>query len=554
MTWYCYQFEVNSIQRWVFGSGKLRAIVGGSQLVSGITEELLDHTLDALSQAHDDQIQFARKAGGVFIALAENPEALNSLRKVWPLMVARYAPGLSFSTGFGHADTVGKAITKARENISAGGNLPRPELPAATPVMERSRRTGNPAISTSRQEIIDFITDVQYKAEERAQHGGGRGGIGAKLADKLALDGKVWPRDMEPAKDDDKHNFPFRRDDQGNVTNRYVAMVHADGNGLGQLLQGLQFDNGKDGIEQRRRFSGALEDATFAACLTACKDVLVPELGENGLLPARPILLGGDDLSFIVRADLALHFTQVFLQSFEAETAKRLAEIPGVPAGGLTACAGIAYLRSNQPFYMGMELAESLCGHAKKQVRKAVGENMISALCQHRCTDSLISDWDALLDDSLTLPAREADDQRYRLTMEAWSLHRSANDKLPALENLQKLFAYLNQASLSRGPARKLVGMIGQHPSLIAQKYARWLEMLDKTQATGRGAGHFKHLLSLSGFGVPDDRAPFIRPREPALDRDGKAICPTPLAEALALNAMGAIAWEIASTSEEDAE
>lgn len=71
MTWYCYQFEVNSIQRWVFGSGKLRAIVGGSQLVSGITGELLDATRKALPEAGDHRIQFARKAGGLSIALSK---------------------------------------------------------------------------------------------------------------------------------------------------------------------------------------------------------------------------------------------------------------------------------------------------------------------------------------------------------------------------------------------------------------------------------------------------------------------------------------------------
>jgi len=35
VTWYCYQFEVNSIQRWIFGSGKLRAIFRDDKLTFG---------------------------------------------------------------------------------------------------------------------------------------------------------------------------------------------------------------------------------------------------------------------------------------------------------------------------------------------------------------------------------------------------------------------------------------------------------------------------------------------------------------------------------------
>ena len=100
MTWNCYQFEVNSIQRWVFGSGKLSTSVGdGSTLVSGTSKELLKATLDAMRESIDNHTEFAWCVRRVLIALSENKPALAELLGAWSLLVSRYARGLSFSIG-----------------------------------------------------------------------------------------------------------------------------------------------------------------------------------------------------------------------------------------------------------------------------------------------------------------------------------------------------------------------------------------------------------------------------------------------------------------------
>ena len=542
MTWHCLAFEVNSIQRWIFGSGKLRAIAGGSKLVSGITDELLEATLEALPVEVEDQLAFARQAGGVFIALSENEQAVAVLRRTWPLLVSRYAPGLSFSMGYAQAETVKAAMDNARADIGASGALPQPNLPLATPVMERSRRTGRSAVRRSRNddEPVDAVTAAQLDAEERSRDSQGSPDIGARLARALKLDRDPWPRDMEPTQNESDHSFPFLRDEKDEIVNRYVALVHADGNGLGQLLQKLELGDGRQRIERHLDFSEALNNATEAACVHACRQVLLPEITEDGRLPARPILLGGDDLSFIVRADLALHFTQVFLDAFERETQG----IDGVPNEGLTACAGLAYLRSNQPFYMGMELAEALCSHAKKQVREYTGPSgpMFSALCQHRSTDSLISDWEALLEHSLTLPARADDAKAFRLTMETWSLRQANPYGFPPIKALFDLLDFFEEPVISRGPARKLLGLIGLQSKLVAQKYSRWLEMLAKADLSRSLDERFLDLLQV---GVDAERladGPFI---------DWETHWATPIPEALALKAMGVKA-QIPSTGNEE--
>ena len=97
MSWHCLLFEANSIQSWVFGSGRLRHIVGGSRIISGLTSELLDSVLEGLALNPQRDVQFSRRAGGAFYAFSQQPEALARLAECWPLFVERYAPGLSFS-------------------------------------------------------------------------------------------------------------------------------------------------------------------------------------------------------------------------------------------------------------------------------------------------------------------------------------------------------------------------------------------------------------------------------------------------------------------------
>lgn len=530
MTWHALIFEVNSIQSWVFGSGKLRAIVGGSRLVSGITGELLRETLDALPDEVASDIRFARRAGGAFIAYARKTSSIVTLQRIWPLMVGRYAPGLSFSMGRGEGGSVKAAHAHARADMEGTGSLSSPELPAAAPVMERSRRTGRAAVERHDRdrEPVDAVMHAQLQAEASGRSREDEEDVASRLAAELGLGPSAWPRDMEPGADG---GFPYQLDDQGQVRNRYVALIHADGNGLGKLLRELEFGDDEQAIDGWRGFSDALNEATYSACLTACSKVLLPHQ-YDGRLPARPVLLGGDDLSFIVRADLALHFTRAFLEAFELETRQRLSGFEGVSEEGLTACAGMAYLRSNQPFYMGMELAEALCGHAKMQVREYTGvdEPMFSALCQHRCTDSLVSDWEALLDHSLTLPARDGGDKPFRLTMETWALHPDNEYAFPPVAGLLDLLGFFQQPGIARGPARRLMGLLGLHPSLVGEKYRRWLEMLGKIDPERDRKARFLELLNLGVETDLHDDGPFV---------DWITHWATPIPEVLSLKAMG---------------
>ncbi len=164
----------------------------------------------------------------------------------------------------------------------------------------------------------------------------------------------------------------------------WFAVVHADGNGLGQIF--LNFDDfincqdkstlvkNRTYVDKLQRFSLALEDATENAFCQALR-VLKNDISLD--LDIVPLVLGGDDLTVICDGKYALEFTRVFLKEFEKQTAKEsiIAEIAkqALNAPRLSACAGVAITKPHFPFHNSYKLAEQLIKEAKtvkKQVQK----------------------------------------------------------------------------------------------------------------------------------------------------------------------------------------
>ena len=168
----------------------------------------------------------------------------------------------------------------------------------------------------------------------------------------------------------------------------WFAIIHADGNGLGQIF--LDFgefiatpqSSTRDStlpsnarfVKQLREFSLALDLCTEKAFRSAVNQLLVREKGHLPTPLIIPIVLGGDDLTVITDGRTALRFTRDFLAAFEEETGKPqeafgtiVADIAQSRLGAprLSACAGIAIVKPHYPFSSAYDLAEELIRSAK---------------------------------------------------------------------------------------------------------------------------------------------------------------------------------------------
>jgi hypothetical protein len=80
------------------------------------------------------------------------------------------------------------------------------------------------------------------------------------------------------------------------------------------------------------------------------------------MLPLRPILLGGDDLTFVCDGRIAMDLAETALGVFETSRIPHL--------GKITACAGVAVVRVHAPFARAYELADKLCASAKRMLNE----------------------------------------------------------------------------------------------------------------------------------------------------------------------------------------
>lgn len=140
----------------------------------------------------------------------------------------------------------------------------------------------------------------------------------------------------------------------------WVAVVHADGNGIGDVITKIR------DLTTYKAFSTSLEEATSAAFAAAVKSV-----GKKNWLV--PLIVGGDDVTFLCSGQVALDVTRTYLTEFERATkgiATDLAELGVDVPDRLTACAGVAFVKPNFPFHAAHELAEELCRSAKKATKE----------------------------------------------------------------------------------------------------------------------------------------------------------------------------------------
>jgi len=172
------------------------------------------------------------------------------------------------------------------------------------------------------------------------------------------------------------------RDEESEEEKRsWLAVVHADGNGLGQIFLNFQNYIGEDKsnrnyIQQYRHFSLALDECTEAAFKKALDDVFPEEENQKTkkVIPIVPLIIGGDDLTVVCDGEYALEFTKTFLEAFEKETGNKT-EISEVAkkvfeTNQISACAGVAIMKRHFPFSIAYQLAEQLIKSAKEVKKK----------------------------------------------------------------------------------------------------------------------------------------------------------------------------------------
>lgn len=409
--------DTPSIQNYIFGSNRLQENIGASELVwraaafwplealQGKTRtNVADPSArDPAQRLNDLQIEqdgldaevLYVGGGNALILFAKAAQARNFVTKLHSRLLQE-TPGLNLAAAHivvdWERDHLRDKVADVMQKLSEYKQSSSPHIPLlGQSVTAECRSTGLAATTTN-------AVHGKPPGEETYPISSS---VAAKLDTVQDAEQRLWNLTSEDFQRT-KYNFPRDFDDFGRTKGEmsYIAVVHADGNGMGAFFRQIA-QSAKDSrsyIENMRSASVQVEQASQAA-LRRLVDALVGTVGydddgrlivgdviplQGDCLPFRPLVFGGDDVTFVCDGRLGLSLAVRYLEFFEEETAK-------LNLSDLHACAGVAVVKAHYPFARAYQLSEKLAGNAKAYVREEQPEDF-SALDWHFAASGLLGD------------------------------------------------------------------------------------------------------------------------------------------------------------------
>lgn len=358
--------DVQGVQRYVFASNRLRDAVASSWLVHWATG-----TQGALEASSGDVL--LASGGNATLRFAKEQLAKDFVTRLTRELHEK-APGLEVVVAHRpYAEGELAAALRLLQTDLAKSKLERrPSAPQlGLSVTARCRVSGLPATAEDEADPGTLLSAMVSRWRQQ----------GVRKEAKARWDHFLDTKQFE---------FPAELDDMGRTRGdtSLIGVVHIDGNSIGErirewLAAAVHQGRSDDDVQKELgTWSSALDDVGRRALRAVCDRVMgaidtekasikgaVPNLGfdlrrsegQQIFVPLRPVLLGGDDLTFLCDGRIALDLAQTALDCFTGD-------LPSL--GSISACAGVAVVAAHSPFDRAYDLAEALCGNAKARRRE----------------------------------------------------------------------------------------------------------------------------------------------------------------------------------------
>jgi hypothetical protein len=397
MTQYTFTvIDTTGIQNYIFNSNRLRENIGASQLVKEVTGKWVKSILQDMGTPLDRQnepIEYGEmpaeliyaSGGNAQIIFREYEAALEFTRRI-SHKVLNEARGIQLlaahHTFEWEEHDLSVVIDKVmKEDLDHYKQTRTPSSPLlGLGVTVNCNSTQFPAIglSTDYSQDDDEAEDSSYPISQETFSK--RMAVSRAQKELANLFASEIPENLV---------FPRQLDHIGRTEHdsSYIAIVHADGNNMGKRFQdyGKNVKDNREYIDRMRDFSAKVDEAGKTALRNILKKIvgaieyqtqtLHGEFNEFKLtqlkkkpskyyLPFRPLIYGGDDITFICDGRLGIELAVAYLKEFENQShlmpdSKRL-----------TACAGVCIVKTHYPFVRAYELSNALCDSGKDLLRK----------------------------------------------------------------------------------------------------------------------------------------------------------------------------------------
>lgn len=383
------KIELKRVQTFIFEVPHLKAMLGANALIG----QTMRHELPALiedkgkklewpakimhqgpqapldaipdSADRDDPVALYAKGilardGGHFIAVFEKEEEAKELLHTAETTLAERLPGVLYDAS---VDPFPLPEKRGREKIE-----PRETELLDLPVLQVCQKTGAGPASDLNPNPNE--TDRWQARSVTHREKWGDKFYAGKTQDIIGL--------LRPALYPDKQQNWKEPDDLKQLTaGDYLALIHADGNGIGKRYKDhcdkwKKEESSTDAVAQEAHgeaFFHSMRVAVRRAVVDALKQTFTT---QNERRPYEVLMLGGDDLLLICRADRALNFAQNY-----ATELKKYELTDGSP---LDVAIGVAIAQKSYPLHRLQELAESLASSAKRLYRSQNNQDKTSVI------------------------------------------------------------------------------------------------------------------------------------------------------------------------------
>ena len=356
-------FDTMSIQQYVFGSNKLRDNLGASYIVENIYG-----FLDKKTELPNPPLIKGYIGGGnaLFFTSSEK-EATKIVKEFTTFLLLNY-PGVNVSVAIkeefisksaDYSDEIKKLFKILAENKGKYipiNTIPSHGITATCPFSSSSVEDiiVNDENGKKSYDVISSVTKSKRSLKKEID------GEGEKILIEAGLP---------------NYRFTDEIDKLGQKRNEdsHIAVVHIDGNGFGKHF--IEKKSVEETNELSLKVKEAVRDAfkyslnSYLEIEESIKHLIEDYNFYNNILPIRPIVLGGDDVTFVCHGKLGIWFAKKFMEKFKSNFIDKEQTIP------FSSCAGVAIVKTKYPFYRAYQLAEELCNSAKRKRKKYMDEN-----------------------------------------------------------------------------------------------------------------------------------------------------------------------------------
>ncbi len=404
---YKIEISLKRVQTYIFEVPRLKTMLGANAQVGEVMRHELANQLgnrgtklewqqpqyklpkDPLSKDPDNPCDAFSKGilardGGHFIAVFDEDEKASQFMREAETLLAEELPGVLYEISkkpWSEADDSQEKSEQVFHEIAA-----QEEHLADLPVLQVCQETGRePASAQEKQEKPEEPEDQKKPKKDRPWEARsvtqrkdyGDQFYGGKTKDIIGLLGET----LHPKK------WKNPRDLQDLTSGGYLALIHADGNGIGKRYndwRDKKVEN-ETAIQKEARgeaFFHSMRVVVRRAVVDALKETF-DAFPEKLARPYQVLMLGGDDLLMVCRADRALDFANHYARELEN----------WVLADGkkLHVAIGVAIAQETYPLHRLHELAESLASSAKRLYRAPDGKARKSVIDWQVVTTSWFS-------------------------------------------------------------------------------------------------------------------------------------------------------------------